>query len=55
MVYFSSNSDYFQDLIDFSSKCIKRYSILLENLIFSSNFIETVGFWKNILNSKAFK
>ena len=37
MVYFSSNSDYFEDFSKFSMQNIKRYSITLEKLVFFLN------------------
>ena len=38
MVYFSSNSDYFEDFSKFSMQNIKRYSITLEKLVFIIKF-----------------
>ena len=44
MVYFSSNSDYFEDFIKFSCKNIKRYSITVKNMVFFRKFLENLIF-----------
>ena len=44
MVYFSSNSDYFEDFIKFSCKNIKQYSITVKNLVFCRKFLENLIF-----------
>ena len=44
MVYFSSNSDYFEDFSKFSMQNIKRYSITLEKLVFFMICVENLIF-----------